>query len=183
MRLSNAESDSLRWQQWMAQSLAGDATAYRLLLGELYGVVEAYLRRILGESPALEDCVQECIETLHRNRHSYDPNRPFRPWFFTLVRYKAIDFLRRDRTRRTMPLADDAPSPSRSWKPEYRLDAEVLLARLKPIYRDAIVLTKLNGYTTAEAAAMAGVSGVAMRTRIHRGLRELAKLLDRDVIS
>lgn len=183
MSPSNAESDSLRWQRWMAQSLRGDAAAYRLLLSELYGVVEAYLRRILGDSPILEDCVQECIETLHRNRHSYDPHRPFRPWFFTLVRYKAIDFLRRDRARRTIPLANDAPSPSRSLGPEYRIDAGVLLARLTPIYRDAIILTKLNGYTTAEAAAMAGVSGVAMRTRVHRGLREFAKLLDREVIS
>jgi DNA-directed RNA polymerase specialized sigma24 family protein len=67
--------------------------------------------------------------------------------------------------------------------PEYRLDAEVLLAQLNPIYRDAIILTKLNGYTTAEAAAIAGVSGAAIRTRVHRGLRELATLLDREVIS
>ena len=177
------DNDSRRWQQLMRKSLEGDAAAYHLLLGELYVVVEAYLGRIVGSSPFLEDCVQECLETLHRNRHSYDPNRPFRPWFFTLVRYKAIDFLRSDRARSTLPLSENAHHASLEPSTERQLDAEILLTRLKPIYREAIVLTKLDGYSTSEAAAMIGVTGVAVRTRVHRGLRQLANLLEREVIA
>lgn len=165
----------------MARSLGGDAVAYRALLEELYGVVHAYVRRVIGDSPLLDDCVQECLETLHRNRHTYDPRRPFRPWFLTLVRHKAIDVLRRDRGRRTVPITDDRPSADSPGCPDHRLDAESLLSRLDPMYREAIILTKLNGYSTAEAAALVGVTGTALRTRVHRGLRELAKLLEREV--
>lgn len=178
----SADSDSVRWQRWMAESLEGDAEAYRLLLDELYGVVEAYLGRILGGAPFLEDCVQECLETLHRNRHSYDPSRPFRPWFFTLVRYKAIDFLRSNRARPSVELPHDTPARS-TPNPDRRLDAKALLTQLNPIYREAIVLTKLDGYTTDEAATMIGVTGVAVRTRVHRGLRELTNMLEREVIA
>lgn len=167
----------------MALSLGGDAVAYRALLEELYGVVHAYLRRIVGDSPLLDDCVQECLETLHRNRHTYDPRRPFRPWFLTLVRHKAIDVMRRDRTRQVAPLPDNRPADPASPSPDQRLDAESLLARLDPMYREAIILTKLNGYSTAEAAALVGVTGTALRTRVHRGLRELAHLLEHEAAS
>lgn len=173
--------EDLRWQHWMSQSLRGDASAYRLLLGELYDVVHVYVRRILGNSPLVEDCVQECLETLHRNRHSYDPTRLFRPWFFTIVRHKAIDFLRRNRTRQTVSLTEGVAELSHPPKPDGKLDARldttILLERLEPMYREAIVLTKLHGYSAPEAAALIGVSSVAVRTRVHRGLRQLERLL------
>ncbi|MEM7434267.1 MAG: RNA polymerase sigma factor [Myxococcota bacterium] len=176
-----ADSDGLRWQQSMTRSLLGDSVEYHALLDELYGVVGAYLRRMLGDSPFLEDCVQECLETLHRNRHTYDVRRPFRPWFLTLVRHKAIDFMRRDRSRTTSPL-DESPATKAhpTPTPEHGLDAATLLSQLDPMYREAIVLTKLNGYTTAEAAALVGVTGTALRTRVHRGLRELSHLLEQE---
>ena len=163
----------------MIRSLGGDAAAYRALLSELYDVVAAYLRRMLGDSPLLEDCVQECLETLHRNRHTYDPSRPFRPWFLTIVRHKAIDVLRRDRGRIKVPLTEQQPGVASTH--EHRLDAECLLAKLDPMYREAIVLTKLQGYSTNEAAQAIGVTGSALRTRVHRGLRELSTLLEREV--
>ncbi|MDH3726478.1 MAG: RNA polymerase sigma factor [Myxococcales bacterium] len=166
----------------MTRALRGDAEAYRLLLVELYDVADAYVRRILGSSPLVEDCVQECLETLHRNRHSYDSQRSFRPWFFTLVRHKTIDFLRRNR-RRAVTLPENLAELSLDPRPGDALDAARVLTRLDPIYRQAIVLTKLGGYTTAEAATLLGVSSVAMRTRVHRGLRQLRHLLDTEVIT
>jgi len=166
----------------MKRALGGDAEAYRLLLVELYDVADAYVRRILGSSPLVEDCVQECLETLHRNRHSYDSQRPFRPWFFTLIRHKTIDFLRRNR-RRAVTLPENLAELSCDPRPGDALDAAHVLACLDPIYRQAIVLTKLGGYTTAEAARLLGVSSVAMRTRVHRGLRQLRHLLETEAIT
>ena len=161
----------------MERALGGETEAYRLLLAELYDACEAYVGRILGSSSLVEDCVQECLETLHRNRHSYDPQRPFRPWFQTLVRHKTIDFLRRNR-RRGVTLPENVAELSLDPTPCEALDTANVLARLDPMYRQAIVLTKLGGYTTAEAASLLGVSSVAMRTRVHRGLRQLRELLD-----
>lgn len=178
------EEEGLRWQRWMSLSLQGDSRAYRSLLAELYDVLEAYVRRIIGDCILVEDCVQECLETLHRHRHSYDPRRPFRPWLFTLVRHKAIDFLRRDRSRVLARPVDQAlPEPCHHPTADVLLDAAILLSQIEPMYRQAIVLTKLDGYTTAEAARLTGVSNVAMRTRVHRGLRQLERLLDREVIA
>ena len=177
------EDEEVRWQHWMSLSLQGDANAYRSLLAELYDVVYGYVRRIVGDSALVEDCVQECLETLHRNRQSYDPNRPFRPWFFTLVRHKAIDFLRMDRSRSHVRLPTTLVEPTELPKTDASLDAGILLAQLEPMYRQAIVLTKLKGYTAAEAATLIGVSSVAMRSRVHRALRQLESLLELEIMA
>ena len=53
------------------------------------------------------------------------------------------------------------------------------LESLPPRQREALVLTKLNGKTIAEAAAIAGTTPGAMKLRAHRAYVTLRKLLAR----
>ena len=164
----------------MRLALDGDREAYRKLMTELGGAIEAYLRGRFGSfggADLVEDCVQESLLAIHRARQTWDPRRPFRPWLFTIVRHKAIDLLRRERVRRTEPIEDvDAPAAP-PVEPSARLDGARLLEDLEPKYREALVLTKLEGYSIQDAARRAGVSVPAMKTRIHRGLKAVQKRL------
>jgi RNA polymerase sigma-70 factor (ECF subfamily) len=164
---------------------AGDGDAYRDLMLDLGGVVEAYLRARFGELPFLEDCVQECLLAVHRARGSYDPSRAFRPWLFTIVRHKTIDLLRRGQTRERVVADSDrlAREPAAMHDPAAGMEGARILARLEPKYREALSLTKLAGYTLPEAAEHAGVSTTAMKTRVHRALRSVRKLLEREDVS
>ena len=164
----------------MAAAQVGDRDAYTRLLEDLYGVIEAYLTRMLGPSHWIEDCVQDCLTAVHRARHSYDPRRPFRPWLFTIVRHKAIDALRRDARRPETPMEVEAEAPE-SGSVDALLDTQRLLDQLSAPYRDALVLTKLRGYTIAEAARAAGVSTSAMKVRVHRAVRRLAKTAESEL--
>jgi RNA polymerase sigma-70 factor (ECF subfamily) len=164
----------------MAAAQNGDQDAYNSLLSDLYGVTEAYLARILGPSFWREDCVQDCLTAIHRARHSYDPRRPFRPWFFTIVRHKAIDALRRD-ARRPEDLRGPEAEASETSSVEQLLDTQQLLNRLGTPYRDALVLTKVRGYSIAEAASAAGVSSTAMKSRVHRAVRQLKRLVESEL--
>ncbi len=51
------------------------------------------------------------------------------------------------------------------------------LAELPPAQREAVVLTKLDGKSVAEAAEIAGCSAGAIKVRAHRGYELLRKLL------
>ena len=51
------------------------------------------------------------------------------------------------------------------------------LASLPEMQREAVVLTKLDGKSVAEAAEIAGTSVGAMKVRAHRGYEALRKLL------
>ena len=63
---------------------------------------------------------------------------------------------------------------------EHRMIATNYLDLLGPEQSEAILLTKLYGLTVREAAKRIEVSESAMKTRVHRGLRHLRKLIDAD---
>ncbi len=170
-----------RWSAWMALAQAGDAAAYQQLLEELQVVLGSYLRRLLGDPGLVEDGVQETLLAVHRARHTYDPRRPFRPWLVAIARHKAIDQLRRGRNpgraEASLPVDLTAEAPSEN-RPEAALEVARLLDGLPVAFREAIVLTKLQGRTVDEAAQAAGVSATAMRTRVHRGMHQLRRRLE-----
>jgi RNA polymerase sigma-70 factor (ECF subfamily) len=170
-RRGSAADDDARWSAWMRDAQRGDREAYRRLLLEIGGVTEAWLRRRFGDADFVEDGVQECLLAIHRARHSYDPRRGFRPWMFAIVRHKTIDLLRRRRVRERHEVSDEGralatPSP----EPAAAIDTALLLEALEPKYRDALVWTKLEGRSLSDAAARAGVSTTAMKSRVHRGI-------------
>lgn len=163
----------------MARGQAGDREAYAQLMSELGGVIEAFVRARFGAGGAsdfVEECVQESLLALHRVRHTWDPRQAFRPWLFAVVRHKVIDLLRREAVRRTEPEPEEEKAGAQE-DPADRIDSARLLAALEPVYREALVLTKLEGCSLEEAAARAGVSASAMKTRVHRAVRMVQQRL------
>jgi RNA polymerase sigma-70 factor (ECF subfamily) len=101
---------------------------------------------------------------------------------FAIVRHKTIDLLRRrgmrERHETAAPRGDEMAAPA--VDPGAALQAAKALAAIRPEYRDALILTKLQGHSLAEAARLAGVSVTAMKSRVHRGIREVRSLLERE---
>jgi RNA polymerase sigma-70 factor, ECF subfamily len=185
MPVPDRSEDEQRWSAWMARAVAGDREAYAKLMAELADVVESYLRARFGAlraSDFLEDCVQEALLALHRVRHTWDPGRPFRPWMFAVVRHKVIDLLRRSELRRSELAPAQEPAGSEP-DPAHRLDSARLLEALEPGDREALVLTKLEGYSLEEAAARVGVSPAAMKSRVHRAVQRVQKRLREEDLS
>ena len=171
--------EEARWSEWMARANEGDADAYAGLLSEIGVVMDRYLRRRFGESDFIEDCVQECLLAIHRARATYDVARQFRPWMFTIVRHKAIDLLRRRGTSQRYETHEargvEAEAPMAD--PTAALQAAEALQGLAREYRDALILTKMQGHSLDEAARHAGVSVTAMKSRVHRGIQQVRRLL------
>ena len=168
--------DEARWSEWMVRANAGDVEAYTKLLGEIGVVMERYLRRHFGESDFIEDCVQECLLSIHRARATYDPARRLRPWMFTIVRHKAIDMLRHrgSRYRHEAPEGSgQEPATPVTDDPTIGLQAAQALRGLAPEYRAALLMTKFEGHSLDEAARRAGVSVTAMKSRVHRGIKQV----------
>lgn len=177
-RMEYHTTDESRWSAWMVAAQQGDQSSYAQLLDELGRVIAAYLRSRFGAVEFLEDCVQECLMSIHAARHTYDARRPFRPWLFAIVRHKAIDMLRSRRAYDSM-LFEQAEAPDRCVP---SIDAEIetgrLLAALAPKYSQALTLTKIVGLSITESARKLGISESAMKVRVHRGLGAMRKLLE-----
>lgn len=171
-------SDEARWSGLMASAQSGDELAYRQLLGELSRVVYNYLSHRLGASHFVDDCVQEVLIAVHQARHSYDPTRPFRPWLFAIVRYKAIDAMRRGGREPDSRGLDETLADNTAAGPDAELGSGQMLARLPESLRAAVILTKIVGLSVAETAQQLSISESAVKVRVHRGIGKLRKLME-----
>jgi len=172
----DTDATEARWSKLMAAAQGGDRKSYEQLLGEIGDAIEGYIRRHFGRLSFAEDCVQECLLAIHKGRHTWDPARKFRPWLFTIVRHRVIDLLRSAYAGKEAPesVMNDEP---RVYDASAEIEAGELFAQLEEQQRDALMLTKVHGYSLAEAAERTGITESAMKSRVARALRTAASLL------
>src|SRR5262245_66063202 len=91
----------------MRLAQAGDQIAYASLLVLLTKVVRQVARQRLGAVPWTDDVVQETLLAVHTARHTWDPQRPFAPWFHAILSNRMIDVLRRERRVASREIASD----------------------------------------------------------------------------
>jgi RNA polymerase sigma-70 factor (ECF subfamily) len=161
---------------------AGDQAAYREALSRIAARLRGYFARRLYALPDdVEDLVQETLLALHLQRGTYDPGLPVSAWVYAIARHKLVDLLRRRGRREGLSQSlDDLDEGLHPAAPEVqpaRRDLMLLLESLPASQRLAIVLTKIEGLSVAEASQRSGVSVSALKVQVHRGLRRLAELV------
>ncbi len=160
----------------MAAAQAGDANAYRTLLGELVPWLRRYYARRLPPGMT-DDAVQDVLLAIHEKRHTYDPARPFGPWLAAIARYKWIDRLRSLKAEAAEPLDENIGTRDHEDAVIAGSTFQQLLAELKPPQADAIRLVKVEGYSVEEASQATGQSISLVKVNIHRGLKRLATII------
>jgi RNA polymerase sigma-70 factor (ECF subfamily) len=166
---------------WMTAGLDGDAASHALLLGALVPLLRQFYRRRIGDDAEIEDLVQDVLIAVHTRRASYDRDRLFTPWLFSIARYKLVDRFRRSQA--TSPIEDLAHILSVEGFEEASnasIDIDRLLGTLPPKQANAIRQTQLDGLSTAEAAAAGQIGESDVKVSVHRGLKALAARLRGD---
>ena len=164
----------------MIAGLAGDSDAYRQLLQAVAERLRIYYaRRVGAHCTDLEDLVQETLIAVHRRRVSYDRTLPFTSWLHAIARYKLIDHLRKQRVRKHVPLEAERQMVAADDFQAFlaAADVEQLLEGLSEKCRQSIRLTRIEGYSVAEAATMTGLSRSGVKVSVHRGIRGLMALV------
>ncbi len=174
------------WSTWMCAARGGDALAYERLLAAIAATVRPAVRGRLGRmglsASDAEDVVQEVLIAIHSKRHTWDEARPFLPWVGAVVRYKALDAVRRlarERRRHVdTPVEDWADFlPELGQDPDrVSIDAERALAALSCREAGVVRAIALEGVSASETAVRFGIKEGAVRVALHRGLRRLAML-------
>lgn len=180
-------------KELMQRYCDGDAGAFR----ELYALVAprllGYLLKMVRERAIADDLLQQTFLKVHRARTSYVRGADPLPWIYAIAHRTFIDETRRHK-RAVVRVSEAQELPEVpagiTGEPEDRRDdarpdpelvtaALAALAALPVAQRQAVVLTKLDGKTVAEAAEIAGTTVGAMKVRAHRGYEALRKLLGR----
>ena len=174
-----------RWGGLMGQAQGGDAPSYRRLLLEVTPYLRALARRYHRDGRDVEDSVQDVLMTVHTIRHTYDPERPFKPWLVAIARRRIADRLRRQwRTcaRESQindalyeTFADERANPSEEPPEERAL--QVAIEQLPQAQRQAVRLLKMEEMSLQEAAQASGQSVSALKVATHRAIKSLRRML------
>lgn len=153
------------------------------------------LRLTGGNEDQAQDLTQETYLRAYRHWNTYTPGTSCRSWLFTICRNA---FLRGEerRVRRQESLESEldfkveavasaaALNEIRKDNPENRffdsfIDEEVLAAvgRLPDEFREAIILSDMEGLSYNEVADVLGVPIGTVKSRLYRGRRQLARAL------
>jgi len=134
----------------------------------------SFLARLANSRDVAEDLLEETWLRLVAHAGRLQPDTRLGPWLFTVARNLHTSF------RRSRSIEDSgdvglwsrgSPTPSplevaEASELERRVGAA--LAALPTTYREALLLVAAEGLRPAEAAAVCGISGQAMRQRLSR---------------
>ncbi len=173
-----------RWAKLMAAAQEGESESYNILLKEITVALRKYLRSRIDAASSVEDVLQEALFSIHKARHTFDPNKLFGPWMYAIARYRLIDYYRQ-RSRMIEREVDDEQileniaSPGDVYEKYHAGDSiNKALAELPDKQRKIIELLKFHGLTVKEAALEIGISEGALKVAAHRAYKFLRKRLE-----
>ena len=169
------------WADQMRAALAGNATAYRIVLQSLTLFLRTEVRRGFARygrgTSDVEDVVQETLLAIHLKRETWRTDEPIGPWVRAIARNKLIDSLRRGGKRINVPI-DDVIDILPAAEPTEHIterDAEQILGLLNGRQREIVESISLKGATIRETATKYAITEGAVRVALHRGLAALSK--------
>lgn len=172
------------------QALAGSETAYRDLVARYATPAVNFVYRFVRDRSLAEDLAQEGFLRVYQRLGTYDPERKFSSWFFQVLRNITIDYLRvnrlptasldelQDESGRQAAVDRDSVSPEQAAQQgELAVAMAAALARIRPEYRECVVLRYQEGLTHPEIAEILRLPSGTVKTYLHRARKELANLL------
>jgi len=159
---------------------AGDRKAFAELHRASAGRLYAVALRLLRRRDLAEEVLQDAFLGIWRHAGRYDPAKgsPF-GWMAAIVRYRALDLLRRDRE---MALDEGAlenqPAPAAASLTAEARALEACMRTLDEKSRRCIQMAFLDGYTHEELARRLDAPVGTVKSWIRRGLMQLKACLD-----
>lgn len=143
--------------------------------------------RLAGNPEDAADLAQEVFVRVYRNLDRYQPGT-FDGWLYRITKNLFLDQVRRRRRFRLEPLRSEewaqpvSPEPGPADLVErhtFEACIEEGLRQLSEDFRLAVVLCDVEGLTYEEIATVTGWPMGTVRSRIHRGRKQLREHLER----
>lgn len=155
---------------------AGNGEAFDELFRRFEAPAYAFFLRRTASPECARDLYQELFLRIHRARDSYDPGRPFTPWFFQIARNLLIDDRRRAYRSLEVGLGDRDLTSDQTPSDEQvaaRRDFGDALAALSAAERYILVSSSIHGVGYSQLAAELGKSIDAVKKAASRALQRI----------
>lgn len=171
-------------KKWLEASRNGDPQAFSMLVDMYAKPIYNLCYRMLGNAQDAEDAAQEAFLRAYRSINRYDPDRKLITWLLSIAAHYCIDQQRRVKAPQvsldeTAPieLAEHGAGPEKAYlQRETSDEVQHLLSQISPRDRAAIILYYWYDLSYQEIASQLKLTESALKTRLHRARRSLAKV-------
>jgi RNA polymerase sigma-70 factor (ECF subfamily) len=161
---------------------AGNQDAMAQLYARYSPVVYAVALRVLGDTAAAEDVLQEIFMQLWRNPGSFDSGRGnLAPWLAVIARNRAVDVLRKRRPQTEISETIVSVEPDLAGEADRNRAMEKVRAVLQEMpaaQRSSLEMAYFEGYSHSEISEKTGEPLGTIKTRIRTGLMLLRKAVE-----
>ena len=176
--------------EMMQRYVSGEPRAFEQLYQQVGPPLFRYLLRMANDHALAEDLLQLTFLKVHRARSAYVLGAAPMPWLYAIAHRTFLDEARRrKRARVQLSPSSDLPEQAASLRgndvryEREPIDADQLAAVMAALdelptnQKQAVLLTKIEGKSIADAARIAGTTPGAMKLRTHRGYQALRNRL------
>ena len=161
---------------------SGDEHAMEQLYDRYSSIVYSVALRVLGNTAAAEDVLQEIFMQLWRSPDLFDASRGSLPgWLAVITRNRAIDSLRKRKLETNITDVVVSIEPDLVTGADWNRALEKIRAALRSMpapQRSALELAFFDGLTHTEIAEKTGEPLGTVKTRIRSGLVALRKVFN-----
>lgn len=176
----------------MDRYAGGDPEAFRKLYDRWEDRVYGFCLAYLEDEARAADAFQDTFRRLIQGRHRYEGRGRFQSWLFTLARRACVDQVRQARDEEPLRPSPggrtgdrdrglDGRTPAAGPGAEDRIlrrqELQRLLSTLPAGQREALLLSKYEGFSYREIAEMTGSTEAAVKQKVYRALRRLRAIL------
>jgi RNA polymerase sigma-70 factor, ECF subfamily len=154
---------------------------------EAYHVpLRQFIRAQVRDEQQTDDLLQEVFLKIHTHLDTVRAPEKVGNWLYQIARHVITDQYRLQQSKATIPLPDNLaerlamPEEAEENEAVQRLLPSLLplVQRLPPPYRQALLLTEVEGLTQKALAQQLGLSFSGAKSRVQRARDHLRKLLD-----
>ncbi len=171
--------------EWIRAAQQGDQDAITQLVETYQQSVYARCYRMLGDTAEAEDAAQEAMVKAIMNLHTFDLDRPLRPWLLRIASNLCTDRLRRQKPTLSLDgmgedgawewQAGTAISPEKHLEQQERRErVQALLETLPDVDRNLVMLFYWEELSYDEIAEATSLSVSAVKSRLFRARRAMA---------
>lgn len=171
--------------------MVADVRLFEELIRKTHKQAYSLAFRLTGNAAEAEDLVQESLIRAFRFFGKYDQSLPFTSWLYRIMTNAHIDSVRRKGRLKVTSLEQSGAEGTTTWElPDYDAAPDKLmmerslnepvqnaLGAMTPEFRTAVLLADVEGMAYEEIAEVMKTSVGTVRSRIHRGRKQLKRHL------
>ena len=190
-----SQGPSMSEETLMDRIRAGDGQAFDVVVRQYEARMHAVARGLLGPGEDSADAVQDALLAAYRSISSFNGGSKLWTWLYRVLVNACLSIRRSRRRRRVISLHDlprriredsrqAIPGSQRgeaaftgAERAEVQAQVRDCIARLRPCYREVLLLRDIEELDTDQTAQRLGTSHSTVKTRLHRARQALGALL------